>query len=326
MDNIKLLENLQNKKKQLFQEIKKNIIGQDQIVEEIFISLLCNGHILVEGVPGLAKTLLIKTLATTLNLNFNRIQFTPDLMPSDIIGTDIIEEDSKTGSRSFKFLKGPIFTNILLADEINRTPPKTQSALLQAMEERNVTVGGKTLALDSPFFVLATQNPIEQEGTYPLPEAQLDRFMFNLVISYPKKDEEVQITKTYTQEQKSEINEIISHDELIQFQKLVLNVPVSENIIQSAVKLVRSTRPGEQSNQITNEFLLWGSGPRASMYLVLAAKAKALINGKSSPDLEDLLSIVKPVMRHRIISSFNAEAKNKNKDQIIEDLIKYNFE
>lgn len=326
MDNIKLLENLQNKKKELFQEIKKVIIGQDKIVEEIFISLLCNGHVLVEGVPGLAKTLLIKTLATALNLNFNRIQFTPDLMPSDIIGTDIIEEDSKTGERKFKFLEGPIFTNILLADEINRTPPKTQSALLQAMEEKNVTVGGKTLVIDNPFFVLATQNPIEQEGTYPLPEAQLDRFMFNLIINYPKKDEEIQITQTYTEEQTTKINQIIDYDELIAFQNLVLKVPVSENIINSAVKLVRSTRPGKKSNNITNEFLLWGSGPRASMYLILAAKAKALISGKSSPDLEDLLSIVKPVMRHRIIASFNAEAKGKNKDQIIEDLIKYNFE
>ena len=326
MDNIKLLENLQNKKKQLFQEIKKVIIGQDKIVEEIFIALLCNGHVLIEGVPGLAKTLLIKTLSTALNLNFNRIQFTPDLMPSDIIGTDIIEENAKTGSRSFKFLKGPIFTNILLADEINRTPPKTQSALLQAMEEKNVTVGGKTLALDNPFFVLATQNPIEQEGTYPLPEAQLDRFMFNLIINYPQKNEEIQITKTYTEAQETKINKIISQKELIDFQNLVLKVPVSDNIIESAVKLVRSTRPNSKSNNITNEFLLWGSGPRASMYLVLAAKAKALISGKSSPDLDDLLSIAKPVMRHRIISSFNAEAKGKNKDQIIEDLIHYNFE
>ena len=321
MNNIELVEKLQNKKQLLFSEIGKVIIGQHDIIDHLFISLLCRGHVLLEGVPGLAKTLLIKTLSDALELKFNRIQFTPDLMPSDITGTEIIEEDQSTGKRIFRFFEGPIFANIVLADEINRTPPKTQAALLEAMQEHKVTTGGKTYTLDEPFFVLATQNPIEQEGTYPLPEAQLDRFMFNLLIKYPTPAEEAEIVKSTTGGINNELNSAISHDELASFQNLIREVPVADNVIEFAVKTVGNTRPGENVPSLTNELLDWGAGPRASAYLILGAKAKALLDGRTTPDIDDVKTMIKPVLRHRIIPNFNAEADGISRDMILEQLM-----
>lgn len=323
MENIKIVEDLNNSKDKLFDMISNVIIGQKEIIDHLFISLLCKGHVLLEGVPGLAKTLLIKTLAEALDLKFNRIQFTPDLMPSDITGTDIIEEEQGTSKRNFRFFKGPIFSNVILADEINRTPPpKTQAALLQAMQENKVTTGGNTYDLDQPFFVLATQNPIEQEGTYPLPEAQLDRFMFNLLISYPSSEEEVEIVKSLTSINKSEIKPVISKEDLKLYQNLINQVPVADNVIEYAVKLVCMTRPiDNESPDITKKWLEWGAGPRASTFLVKAAQAKCLIEGKSTPDIEDIISIAQPVLRHRIITNFTAEADGINKSTIIDKLI-----
>ena len=321
MSNIEIVENLKLKKESLFKEIGKVIIGQKGIVEYLTISLLCRGHVLLEGVPGLAKTLLIKTLSDALELKFNRIQFTPDLMPSDITGTEIIEEDQNTGKRAFKFFEGPIFANIVLADEINRTPPKTQAALLEAMQEHKVTAGGKTYTLDQPFFVLATQNPIEQEGTYPLPEAQLDRFMFNLLIEYPSSAEEAEIVKSTTGDIEATLNAAITHEELQAFQQLIREVPVADNVVDYAVKMVGNTRPGENAPNITNELLDWGAGPRASAYLVLGAKAKAVLEGRTTPDIDDVKSMIKPVLRHRIIPNFNAEADGISRDMILQKLI-----
>ncbi|MBT6870352.1 MAG: MoxR family ATPase [Candidatus Marinimicrobia bacterium] len=321
MNNIELVENLQLKKDALFNEIGKVIIGQHDIIDHLFISLLCRGHVLLEGVPGLAKTLLIKTLSDALELKFNRIQFTPDLMPSDITGTEIIEEDQSTGKRLFRFFEGPIFANIVLADEINRTPPKTQAALLEAMQEHKVTTGGKTYTLDEPFFVLATQNPIEQEGTYPLPEAQLDRFMFNLHIKYPTAAEEAEIVKSTTGGIVNKLNTAISHEELASFQNLIRKVPVADNVIEFAVKTVGNTRPGDDAPPLTNELLDWGAGPRASAYLILGAKAKALLDGRTTPDIDDVKSMIKPVLRHRIIPNFNAEADGISRDMILEQLM-----
>ena len=321
MNNIELVENLQLKKDALFNEIGKVIIGQHDIIDHLFISLLCRGHVLLEGVPGLAKTLLIKTLSDALELKFNRIQFTPDLMPSDITGTEIIEEDQSTGKRLFRFFEGPIFANIVLADEINRTPPKTQAALLEAMQEHKVTTGGKTYTLDEPFFVLATQNPIEQEGTYPLPEAQLDRFMFNLHIKYPTAAEEAEIVKSTTGGIVNKLNTAISHEELASFQNLIRKVPVADNVIEFAVKTVGNTRPGDDAPSLTNELLDWGAGPRASAYLILGAKAKALLDGRTTPDIDDVKSMIKPVLRHRIIPNFNAEADGISRDMILEQLM-----
>jgi len=321
MNNIELVENLQLKKDALFNEIGKVIIGQHDIIDHLFISLLCRGHVLLEGVPGLAKTLLIKTLSDALELKFNRIQFTPDLMPSDITGTEIIEEDQSTGKRLFRFFEGPIFANIVLADEINRTPPKTQAALLEAMQEHKVTTGGKTYTLDEPFFVLATQNPIEQEGTYPLPEAQLDRFMFNLHIKYPTAAEEAEIVKSTTGGIVNKLNTAISHEELASFQNLIRKVPVADNVIEFAVKTVGNTRPGDDALSLTNELLDWGAGPRASAYLILGAKAKALLDGRTTPDIDDVKSMIKPVLRHRIIPNFNAEADGISRDMILEQLM-----
>ena len=323
MDNIQLLEKLQLDKENLFQEISKVIIGQKKIVEHLFVSLLCRGHILLEGVPGLAKTLLIKTLANAMDLKFNRIQFTPDLMPSDITGTEIIEEDQGIGKRSFKFFKGPIFANIVLADEINRTPPKTQAALLEAMQEHRVTTGGISYTLDEPFFVLATQNPIEQEGTYPLPEAQLDRFMFNIIITYPSKDEEIAIVKSTTSTDVAKVNPVLTADDLFAYQKLVRNVPVADNVIQYAVDFVASTRTTSNGHAISTikDWIEWGAGPRASMYLILAAKATALLDGRTTPDISDVNNMLNPVLRHRIIPSFNAEADGVSRDDILEKLL-----
>ena len=322
MDNIQLVEKLQTDKDKLFQEISKVIIGQKEIVEHLFVSLLCQGHVLLEGVPGLAKTLLIKTLSDALDLSFNRIQFTPDLMPSDITGTEIIEEDHGTGKRGFKFFKGPIFANIVLADEINRTPPKTQAALLESMQEHKVTAGGISYTLEEPFFVLATQNPIEQEGTYPLPEAQLDRFMFNLLISYPSRDEEVEIVKSTTSTNEEKVTPVLSAEDLFAYQNLVRNVPVADNVIEYAVDFVNSTRSTNNSQAVPAlDWLEWGAGPRASMYLILAAKAKALLEGRTTPDIADVKHMLNPVLRHRIIPNFNAEAEGISRDNILERLL-----
>jgi len=322
MENIQLVEKLQKDKQKLFQEISKVIIGQVEIVEHLFISLLCRGHVLLEGVPGLAKTLLIKTLSGAMDLSFNRIQFTPDLMPSDITGTEIIEEEHGTGKRSFKFFKGPIFANIVLADEINRTPPKTQAALLESMEEHKVTAGGTSYTLEEPFFVLATQNPIEQEGTYPLPEAQLDRFMFNVLISYPSQKEEIEIVKSTTSTDEEKVNPVFSSEDLFAYQNLVRNVPVADNVIEYAVDFVgntRSTNNGQAGP--AKDWLEWGAGPRASMYLILAAKAKALLDGRTTPDISDVQHMLNPVLRHRIIPNFNAEADGISRDNILEKLL-----
>ncbi len=322
MDKAQIVENLNTQKKELYKEISKTIIGQENIINQIFTGLICRGHILLEGVPGLAKTLLIKTISDVLQLSFNRIQFTPDLMPSDITGTDIIDSNNDSGKREFRFIKGPIFSNIILADEINRTPPKTQSALLEAMQENKVTTGGVTHTLDQPFFVLATQNPIEQEGTYPLPEAQLDRFMFKIKIDYPTKDQEVEIVKSTTGSYMSQLNKIISKDELIQFQNIIRDIPVSENVVQYAVNFVTSTRPNtNNAPNFINDWLDWGAGPRASSFLILGSKAIAALDGRTTPDINDVQKIVKPVLRHRIIPNFNAEAENITTDDILDKLI-----
>ena len=322
MENIQLVEKLQKDKDKLFQEISKVIIGQSEIVEHLFISLLCRGHVLLEGVPGLAKTLLIKTLSNAMDLSFNRIQFTPDLMPSDITGTEIIEEEQGTGKRGFKFFRGPIFANIVLADEINRTPPKTQAALLESMQEHKVTAGGTSYTLEEPFFVLATQNPIEQEGTYPLPEAQLDRFMFNILISYPSRDEEVEIVKSTTSTEQEDVTPVLSAEDLFSYQNLVRNVPVADNVIEYAVDFVNSSRSSNNGHAgPAKDWLEWGAGPRASMYLILAAKAKALLDGRTTPDISDVQQMISPVLRHRIIPNFNAEADGITRDNILEKLL-----
>ncbi len=323
MDNVKLVEQLHQQKSELFSEIGKIIVGQQDIIEQLFVALLCRGHVILEGVPGLAKTLLIQTLSDVLDLSFSRIQFTPDLMPSDITGTEIIEESTETGRREFKFYRGPVFANIILADEINRTPPKTQAALLEAMQEHKVTAGGTTYTLDEPFFVLATQNPIEQEGTYPLPEAQLDRFMFNLFIRYPSSAEEMDIVKNTTGHHTPELENKLVRDDLMKFQELVKNVPAADNVIEYAVNIVGMTRPDdERAPQFVKDWLDWGAGPRASMYLVLGAKARAVLDGRPTPDISDVQAIVKPVLRHRIIPNFTAEADGIKTDDILERLIK----
>ena len=276
--DIRLLEKLASSKERFFEEIGKTIIGQKNVLDHILIALLCKGHTLIIGVPGLAKTLMIKSMAELLDLNFSRIQFTPDLMPSDITGTEVIEQNRSTGKRTFKFFKGPVFGNIILADEINRTPPKTQSALLEAMQEHNVTAAGKTHDLEEPFFVLATQNPIEQEGTYPLPEAQLDRFMFNILIDYPNRDEEISIVESTTTVSDKKLKKVITRKNIIAFQNLVLRVPISDNVLEFAVDLVGSTRPGDKAKDYINEWIEWGAGPRATQCLILGAKARAILD------------------------------------------------
>jgi MoxR-like ATPase len=302
--------------KQLRAEIGKVIIGQDEVVKFVLISIFSNGHCLLVGVPGLAKTLLVQTVAQVLDLDFKRIQFTPDLMPSDIIGSEILGED-----RNFKFIHGPVFSNIILADEINRTPPKTQAALLEAMQEKAVTAAGVTHQLSKPFFVLATQNPIEQEGTYPLPEAQLDRFMFNVSLDYPSFAEELQVVKNTTSSNQIKVNHILNAEQIIYFQQLVRNIPVTDNVLEYAVKLVAKTRPnGEFAAPQIKRLLNWGAGPRASQYLILGAKCHAVLNGKYSPDIEDVQAIAKPILRHRIVRSYHAEADGLSTDDIIEGL------
>jgi MoxR-like ATPase len=310
------------KKAEITAEIKKVIVGQEKVIEEILISLFCRGHCLLVGVPGLAKTLLISTLAGIMELKFNRVQFTPDLMPSDITGTDILEEEAGSKKRSFRFLKGPIFTHILLADEINRTPPKTQAALLQAMQEYKVTAGGVTHALDLPFFVLATQNPIEQEGTYPLPEAQLDRFMFNIGIDYPPFKEEVDIVATTTTSYQPVLNKVINGQKILEMQDLVRRVPASSHVIEYAVRLLRSSRPREpEALPFVKEWVEWGAGPRASQHVILAAKAKAILRGGYVASVEDVKAVIQSILRHRIIVNFKAQAEGIRSLDIIDRLL-----
>ena len=319
--DIKLLEKLSETKTRFFEEIGKSIIGQKDVLNHILIALLCKGHTLIVGVPGLAKTLMIKSMAELLDLNFSRIQFTPDLMPSDITGTEVIEQNRSTGKRAFRFFKGPVFGNIILADEINRTPPKTQSALLEAMQEYKVTAGGKTHDLDEPFFVLATQNPIEQEGTYPLPEAQLDRFMFNILIDYPDRNDEISIVEATTAQNQVKLKKVISRRAIHSYQNLVLRVPVASNVVEYAVDLVSSTRPGERANDFINEWVDWGAGPRATQFLILGAKARAILDGRPSADIDDIKAMALPVLRHRVIPNFNAEAEGMKIENIISKLL-----
>lgn len=301
----------------LSKEIGNTIVGQEQVVKEVIIAILSGGHALLVGVPGLAKTLLVSTIANILGVKYNRIQFTPDLMPSDIIGTEILDSE-----RNFKFIEGPLFTNILLADEINRTPPKTQSALLEAMQERSVTTAGVTYKLDEPFFVLATQNPIELEGTYPLPEAQLDRFMFNILVDYPTISEEIEIVRRTTGNQNIKINTVVSKEEIIFYQKLVRSVPVTQSCLEFAVNLSAKSRPGnENSSKTANEYLIWGAGPRASQYLILGAKTHAVLSGKYSPDIEDIRKVAPAILRHRLVKNYKAEAAGISVENIINELL-----
>lgn len=316
MSDVAAIEQLVKKYKQLQFEIAKVIVGQDEVINQILISIFSGGHSLLIGVPGLAKTLMVNTIAQALGLDFKRIQFTPDLMPSDILGSEILDED-----RHFKFIKGPIFANIILADEINRTPPKTQAALLEAMQERSVTVAGHHYKLDLPYFVLATQNPIEQEGTYPLPEAQLDRFMFAINLEYPTFEEEVQVVKATTNDDFATVNSLFTAKEIIDFQHLIRRIPVADNVIEYAVKIVGKTRPdSDAASDLVKNYIDWGAGPRASQNLILAAKTHAAINGKFSPDVEDVQAVAMSILRHRIIKNYKAEAEGITEIQIIKDL------
>lgn len=303
--------------KELKNEIHKVIVGQDEVVDQVLISIFSKGHCLLVGVPGLAKTLLVNTISDCLGLSFNRIQFTPDLMPSDIVGSEILNE-----KREFQFLKGPLFSNIVLADEINRTPPKTQSALLEAMQERSVTAAGKNYPLPAPFFVLATQNPIEQEGTYPLPEAQLDRFMFNVWVDYPSFSEEMAIVKATTSNHSVSLNRIVDGEQIMMYQDLIRRIPVADNVLEYAVRLVAKTRINDESApKITKDYITWGAGPRASQYLIVGAKCHAALNGKYSPDIEDVKAVAKPILRHRLVRNYRAEAEGYSMDRIIDELV-----
>ena len=320
--DLEAVNNLEKARNNFFKEVGKKVVGQTEILEHLLISILTQGHSLLIGVPGLAKTLIIKTLSDVLELSFNRVQFTPDLMPSDITGTELIDVDKTSGERSFRFFKGPIFSNIVLADEINRTPPKTQSALLEAMQEHNVTSGGQTYELDEPFFVLATQNPIEQEGTYPLPEAQLDRFMFSLNIDYPSEEDEISIVRGTTTINDDELKPIMTKSEIIHYQNLVKRVPASDNVVEYAVKLTSATRPqSESAPDFINESVDWGAGPRASQHLILGAKAKAILEGRPSPNISDIESLALPILRHRVLPNFNAESDGLKVDDIINNLL-----
>ena len=320
--DLEAVEKLKTAYTQIVDEIGKVIVGQKEIIDQLLIALLCGGHGLLVGVPGLAKTLLISTLARSLRLSFSRIQFTPDLMPSDITGTEVLEEDQATGHKAFRFVKGPIFANIILADEINRTPPKTQAALLQAMQEHEVTAGGTTFHLEEPFFVLATQNPIEQEGTYPLPEAQLDRFIFNLWIDYPSEAEEQQIVRNTTGIQGVEVTPVLDAAQILDLQKLIRKVPVADHVINYAVGLVRKTRPGHKDvPSYISEMVSWGAGPRASQYLILGAKARAVLEGRYAASIDDVQHVAVPVLRHRIVTNFNAEAEGVTAVDLVGRLI-----
>ncbi|HBW85598.1 MAG TPA: AAA family ATPase [Crocinitomicaceae bacterium] len=311
------IDNLVNHYKELKNEIHKVIIGQDDVVDQVLISIFSRSHCLLVGVPGLAKTLLVNTISETLGLSFNRVQFTPDLMPSDIVGSEILDE-----TKQFKFIKGPLFSNVILADEINRTPPKTQSALLEAMQERKVTAAGTTYTLPNPFFVLATQNPIEQEGTYPLPEAQLDRFMFNIWVDYPSYAEELAIVKTTTSDHKPTLNKVLDADQIIYYQDLIRRIPVADNVLEYAVNLVAKTRINNPlAPSITKNYITWGAGPRASQNLVIGAKCHAAIKGRYSPDIEDVKAVSKAILRHRLVRNYRAEAEGYSMDRIIDELL-----
>ncbi|MFP4106591.1 MAG: AAA family ATPase [Phycisphaerae bacterium] len=320
--DLRIIENLNKAKAQMLAEIHKTIIGQDAVIELLMQGILSRGHCLLVGVPGLAKTMMISTLAKVLKLSFSRIQFTPDLMPSDITGTDVIEQDMTTGKRAFRFVRGPVFANIILADEINRTPPKTQAALLQAMQEYHVTAGGETHELDLPFFVLATQNPIEQEGTYPLPEAQLDRFMFMVTVDYPSREEERLIARTTTTDTAEEPQAVLSGEDILALQRIVRKIPISQHVIDYAVDLARATRPGDPTApDFISNYLSWGAGPRAAQYLILGAKSRALLHGRFQISCEDIRLVAKPVLRHRIFTNFNADAESVKADDIVDMLL-----
>lgn len=322
MNDLEAVRKLTQAYQAMRTEIAKVIVGQDLVIEHLLIALLARGHCLLVGVPGLAKTLLIKTLSEALELKFSRIQFTPDLMPSDITGTEIIEENVSTGQKAFRYVRGPVFANVILADEINRTPPKTQAALLEAMQEHHVTAAGQTYRLDEPFFVLATQNPIEQEGTYPLPEAQLDRFMFNLWLDYPTFEEEIQIVKSTTSPSQASLRPVLTGDQITSLQDLIRRVPVADNVVQFAVSLVNRTRPQSSvAPAFVKSWVRWGAGPRASQYLILGAKTRAVLHGRHTPDIEDVRSLANPVLRHRIVPSFNAEAEGIGTVEIVDKLL-----
>lgn len=317
MNEAAAVDELRAKHQELKNEIGKVIIGQEDVVKDVLIAIFSRGHCLLVGVPGLAKTLLVNTIAQSLGLSFSRIQFTPDLMPSDIIGSEILDEQ-----RHFKFVKGPLFANMVLADEINRTPPKTQSALLEAMQEKAITAAGHTYKLEEPFFVLATQNPIEQEGTYPLPEAQLDRFMFNIWVDYPTHQEEIDVVKSTTKDTVVDVRPVLSAEEIVRFQQLVRKVPIADNVVKYAVDLVAKTRPGaEQATQLVNDMLGWGAGPRASQYLAIGAKCHAALNGKYSPDIEDVQAVALPILRHRLVRNYKAEAEGVSVEDIVGSLL-----
>ncbi len=322
MDDAARIDGLRAASEAMNREIGKVIVGQQRVIDEMLIALFAGGHVLLEGVPGLAKTLLISTLARVMDLSFSRIQFTPDLMPADITGSEILEEDAATRQRAFRFVRGPVFANVVLADEINRTPPKTQAALLQAMQERQVSAGGRTHPLAPPFFVLATQNPIEQEGTYPLPEAQLDRFMFNVLIGYPAFAEEAAIVESTTGVRAGEPRPVVDGPAVLAYQDLVHRVPVAENVTHYAVRLARATRPGTpEAVAAAREYLAWGAGPRAAQCLVLGAKARALLQGRPTPDLADVRALAHPVLRHRLVTNFHAEAEEVGKDRVVDLLL-----
>ena len=323
-DELAAVEKLQKGYRDIRDQLSKVIVGQDAVIEELLIAMFCRGHALLVGVPGLAKTLLISTLARTLGLSFSRIQFTPDLMPSDITGTEVIEEDKSTGARQLRFVRGPVFANVILADEINRTPPKTQAALLEAMQEHQVTAGGKQHRLPQPFFVLATQNPIEQEGTYPLPEAQLDRFMFNINVGYPTEEEEFQIVRLTTAGRQVQLDHVLSGEEILLLQEIVRKVPVADHVIHYALKFARLTRRSEGGcPDFVNDFVSWGAGPRASQHLILAGKARALLKGRYHVSTDDIRHVALPVLRHRIVTNFNAEAEGVKSDVIVQRLIDF---
>jgi len=323
-EELAAVEKLQQAYHNMKSELGKVIVGQEAVIEELLVALFCKGHALLVGVPGLAKTLMISTLSRTLGLSFNRIQFTPDLMPADITGTEVIEEDKSTGTRTMRFVRGPVFANVILADEINRTPPKTQAALLEAMQENQVTAGGKQHRLPQPFFVLATQNPIEQEGTYPLPEAQLDRFMFNIYVGYPSEEEEFQIVRLTTQSRKVELHHVLSGEDVLMLQEIVRKVPVADHVIRYALQFSRLTRRTETDvPEFVSEYVAWGAGPRASQYLILAGKARALLKGRYHVSTEDIRQVALPVLRHRIVTNFNAEAEGIKSDAIVKKLIDF---
>ena len=326
--DLQAVETLKLARERIMGELRKVIIGQDQVVDQLLTALFANGHVLLVGVPGLAKTLLVSSLARLLDLKFSRIQFTPDLMPSDITGTDVIEDDVATGKRGIRFIRGPVFANLVLADEINRTPPKTQAALLQAMQEKQVTAGGQTFDLALPFFVLATQNPIELEGTYPLPEAQLDRFMFNIYVDYPKQEEEERIVATTTSSYEAKLERVLGAADILELQRLIRRVPVADHVVRYAVRLARATRAGaaadggSPSPDFVRQWVAWGAGPRASQYLVLGAKTRAVLLGRFAPGIEDVKAVAYAVLRHRIVTNFTAEAEGIKPDRIIEDLLR----